>query len=418
MESFMIRIGIVGCGRIMAAHLRGYRLLRQAGVDDFRITALCSLPVDEARMYVRRGEGPPQRPAVSHFPDDPLAVADEYVSDFQNDVEVQVYGDYRQMIAEAPIDAVNDYTNLAMHHQVGHAALDSGKHLLTEKPMAVTLRAARRMCETAEARGAVLGVFQSGRFAARTRHLRWLFDSGRCGRMQMAMVGSVAARWAPDAIVADTPWRHRRDEAGGIALDVGVHRFDTLRYLAGEIRTVQARTATVEPLRVTRDAGGHVIQRVECDAEDTVYASFDTEQDVTGSLVASWAGCGGPTLLGTGDVFYGSGGRVSGAEVTFADGSTADLAKLYDEHCPADRKTRDFPLGLSDIFALLQYDWLDAIRRHRAPEISGREGLADLACAYAMLESAQAGRSVAVDEVAAGTICGYQRPIDERFRIA
>ena len=149
----------------MAAHLRGYRLLREAGVDDFRITALCSLPEDEARMYVRRGEGPPQRPAVSHFADDPLAVADEYLSDFQDDVEVQVYSDFRRMIAEAPITAVNDFTNQAMHHQVAEAALEAGKDLLTEKPMAVTLRAARRMCELAEARGLVLGVFQSGRLA-------------------------------------------------------------------------------------------------------------------------------------------------------------------------------------------------------------------------------------------------------------
>jgi predicted dehydrogenase len=413
----MIRIGIVGCGRIMAAHLRGYRLLREAGVDDFRITALCSLPVEEAQMYVCRGKGPPQRPAVSTFPDDPLAVADEYLSDFQDDVDVQVYGDFGQMLAEAPIDAVNDYTNLAMHHQVGCAALENGKDLLTEKPMAVTLRAARRMCELAESQGRVLGVFQSGRFAARTRHLRWLFDSGRCGRLQMVLVGSVAARWAPDTIVAGTPWRHRRSEAGGIALDVGVHRFDMIRYLAGDVQNVQARTAIVEPVRVTRDRSGNVTQRVECDAEDTVYAAFETEKGVTGNLLASWAGCGGPTLLGAGDVFYGSAGRVSGLDVTFAGGAPANLARLYEEGCEPARKAKDFPLGLSDTFALTQYDWLEAVRRRSAPETSGREGLADLACAYAILESAQAGRCVEIGEVASGRLRQYQRPIDDRFFI-
>jgi len=401
----------------MAAHLRGYRLLREAGVNDFRITALCSLPIEEAQMYVRRGEGPPQRPAVSNFADDPLAVADEYLSDFQDDVDVQVYDDFRRMMAEAPIDAVNDYTSLAVHHQVGFAALEHGKHLLTEKPMAVTVRAARRMCELAEAHGLVLGVFQSGRFAARTRHLRWLFDSGRCGRLQMVLVGSVAARWAPDQIVADTPWRHRRDEAGGIALDVGVHRFDMIRYLAGEVKNIQASTAVVEPVRVTLDPSGNVIRRVECDADDTVYSAFGTEQGVTGTLVASWAGCGGPTLFGAGDVFYCSEGRVSGPDVTRADGSTVNLARLYDEHCEPARKAKDFPLGLTDTFALTQYDWLDAVRHGRQPEVSGREGLADLACAYAVLESAQSGRHAEVNDVAAGRLCQCQAPIDERFRI-
>ena len=145
----MIQIGIVGCGRIMAAHLRGYRLLREAGVDDFRITALCSLTADEARMYVRRGEGPAQRPAVSQFAGDPLTVADEYVSDFQDDVEVQVYSDFRRMVAEAPITAINDFTSHALHHQVAEAALGADKDLLTEKPMALSLREADEMIEAA-----------------------------------------------------------------------------------------------------------------------------------------------------------------------------------------------------------------------------------------------------------------------------
>ena len=293
----MIQIGIVGCGRIMAAHLRGYRLLREAGVDDFRITALCSLSEDETRMYLRRGEGPPQRSAVSRFPGDPLAVNDQYVSDFQDDVEVRVYTDFRRMMAEAPITAVNDYTSHALHRQVADAALGAGKDLLTEKPMAVTVRAARRMCELAEARQRVFGVFQSSRYMPRTRQLRWLFDSGQVGQLQMALMGSIAARWAPDRIVADTAWRHRRIEAGGISLDVGVHRFDMIRHLAGEIQDIQARTAIVEPVRFGHDDRGQA-QRVECDAEDTMFASFATAAGATGEFVASWAGRGGATLPG------------------------------------------------------------------------------------------------------------------------
>ena len=413
----MIQIGIVGCGRIMAAHLRGYRLLREAGVDDFRITALCSLSEDEARMYVRRGEGPPQRPAVSDFAGDPLAVADEYVSDFQDDVDVQVYTDFRRMCAEAPITAVNDFTSHALHHQVADAALGAKKDLLTEKPMAVSVRAARRMCELAEANERVLGVFQSGRYMPRNRHLMWLFDSGRLGALQIMLIGSVGARWAPDRVVADTPWRHRGVEGGGISLDVGVHRFDLIRALAGEIQDIQARTATVEPVRWGHDEAGELNQRIECDAEDTVYTSFATAGGMTGEMTASWAGRGGGTMPGSGDVYYASGGRVSGDDVTFDDGTTANLAELYEQECPAERKVRDFPLGLTDTFALAQYEWLQALRDRRQPETSGREALASLACAFTVLEAAQAGRRVEVEEVASGSLEDYQRAINDHYGI-
>ena len=45
----MIRIGIVGCGRILAAHIEGYKILREAGVDNFEITALCSRKAGDAQ---------------------------------------------------------------------------------------------------------------------------------------------------------------------------------------------------------------------------------------------------------------------------------------------------------------------------------------------------------------------------------
>ena len=95
----MIRIGIVGCGRILAAHLEGYKILRESGVDGFEITALCARKAEDARGYVKRGEGPPQREPVSDIPGDPLAVGDQYLSDFQPDTEVAVFTDYKEMIA-------------------------------------------------------------------------------------------------------------------------------------------------------------------------------------------------------------------------------------------------------------------------------------------------------------------------------
>ena len=78
----MIRIGIVGCGRILNAHLQGYKKLRELGIDTFRITALCARREEDALMFRRRGEGPPPRPPVlDPATGDPLAAPHTYLSE-------------------------------------------------------------------------------------------------------------------------------------------------------------------------------------------------------------------------------------------------------------------------------------------------------------------------------------------------
>ncbi|MEK6237582.1 MAG: Gfo/Idh/MocA family oxidoreductase [Planctomycetales bacterium] len=412
----MIRIGIVGCGRILAAHLRGYQLLREAGVDDFRVTALCARKEDDGWMYVRRGEGPPQRPAVSDVPGDPLAIGDQYLSDFQDDVDVKVYTDYREMIAEGPIDAVNDFTTHALHHQVAREAFANGKHLLTQKPLAVSMAAAREMCAAAEARDLVFGVFENFRNAPQTRHLHWLFESGQgaLGRLQMILLGYVGVWWAPNRIVAETPWRHQLTEAGGIALDLGVHFLDQMRCVAGEPKCVMGQAAVLEPERITLAADGSVLERMTCDADDTFMANYEFESGVVANLFASWAGAP-PLKVGRGTVYCGSRGSVTGDDMTFSDGTKAALSELFEREAGDELKQRYFPLGLSDGFALNHHDWLEAIRRKRPPETSGQEGMRDLAAAFAVLESHAAGRRVEIQEVLSGALREYQRPIDERF---
>ena len=410
----MIRIGIVGCGRILAAHLRGYRLLRAAGVDTFRITALCARRREDAQMYVRRGEGPPQRPAVSKIAGDPLAIGDEYLSDFQ-DGEVEVYTDYRQMIAQAPIDAVNDFTTHALHHQIAAVAFAHGKHLLSQKPLAVTVAAGRRMCQEAERRNLVFGVFENFRHSPQTRQLKAAFGSGPCGQLQMILLGYVGLWWAPNLVVAETPWRHELLEAGGVSLDLGVHFFDQIRYVAGEVTSVSAETAVIEPRRFMRDAQSHAMREIACDADDTFFASIRTNQGVVGNLFASWAGHGAPSVLGEGTVYYGSRGRITGNEVLYDGGSRSSLEEIYAAQATSAQRAIEFPRGLDDSFALSQLDWLEAIRLRRKPETDGWEGLRDLAASYAILESAQAGRRIDVADVFSGAIRAYQRPIDAHF---
>ena len=191
--SSMIRIGIVGCGRILAAHLRGYRLLRQAGDRDFHVAALCSRRERDVWSFVRRGEGPPQLPPCSNIPGDPLTIGDEYLSDFQDTSDVEIYSDYRTMIERGKVDAVMDLTSHGMHHRVAAHAFAHRKHLLSQKPLAATVRLAQRMCEQAAEADCLFGTFECFRFLPESRALDWLFRTARGGSLQMILL-DISAR--------------------------------------------------------------------------------------------------------------------------------------------------------------------------------------------------------------------------------
>lgn len=416
----MIRIAIVGCGRILNAHLQGFKKLREAGVDQFRITALVARQEADAWMFHTRGEGPTPRPAVlPPETGDPLAAPHTYVSDIQDDIQPQVYTDYRRMINEGVADAVLDTTTLALHHQVGLASLEAGQHLLTQKPLAVSVRAARLMVDKARSAGLALGTFENVRQRDSTRAARWAFDSGLVGEPQMAVLGSVGGLWSPNRIVAETPWRHDKLLAGGGgSIDIGVHQMHLLRYVMGEVRSVQALVRTFEPERVWRDKKGQVTNRARSNVDDTYFAGVTFETGAIAQLLWSWAGHGFALEIPGAPAFFGSSGCIYAGEIILDDGTREPLLDRFEQELdPADRK-RFFPLGLRDPYAILQHDWLAGIEAGgKDPETSGDEGLRDLAAAFAMLESAVAGRAVSLEEVLSGTVAEYQREIDEHYKL-
>lgn len=416
----MIRIGIVGCGRILNAHLQGYKKLREAGVDNFRITALVARREDDARMFVRRGEGPPPRPPViGNDTGDPLGAPHTYLSDFQDDVEVKTYTDYRAMIDDGVVDAINDFTTLDLHHQVAEAAFAAGKHLMTQKPLAISVAAAQQMIRQAQEAGVTLGTFENVRNGLFTRAAGWAVRRGLIGAPQMALTGSIGGFWSPDIIVADTPWRHLKLLAGGGGtIDIGVHIYHMLRYIFGEVAYVSAVTHTFEKQRYRRDANGTILEAVTANVDDTFFSTTGFTNGAIGQLLWSWAARGEPLRIGEAPAFYGSEGCIKGGELIDTKGNRVSLLEHFEQNMSMDERHQWFPYGITDTFALQQLDWLRAAASGSESETSGTEGLHDLAASFAMLESSTLRRQVRIDEIMSGAVAAYQGEINAHYGLS
>jgi predicted dehydrogenase len=416
----MLRLGVVGTARILPAHLRGMKELLDRGLADFRVTALVGRTLEGALSFRRRGEGPEPRPPVMTG-SDPLAAPHMYVSDVHPDTIPECYTSVQDMLEAGQVDAVLLLTPVYLHHTQALACLEAGVHVFCEKPLAVSVRAAWAMVREADRRGLVLGVAEGVRYDATARLQRWAVETGLLGQVEMMLVGGVGSYWSPDRIVAKTPWRHHKLEAGGgPSIDLGVHQFHHIRYVGGEVAEVAAMTACYAPERVTRD-DGRVVERTRCDVEDTYHALFRLEGGGTGHVAFTWSGHGEPTFWPDGPVVYGTRGVAKGRRLIADDGTRLDLGEHAERVAPAALWERWFPAGIRDTKALQLLDFLRAVQARRsgradaAPEASGAEGLRDLACAFAILESAAARRTVTVEEVLTGRVDAYQREIDEHY---
>jgi predicted dehydrogenase len=288
---------------------------------------------------------------------------------------------------------------------------------MMQKPFAVTVRAGQLLLEAAQRRNLTVGVMENVRYAAGSRFARWVLERGEIGRVQMVAAVSLGTlEWSPDKVVADTPWRHRRVEAGGGAsLDIGVHLAHRLRYVVGEVEAMMAVARTFEPERVRRDASDTIIERVAADADDAFFALPQFANGAVGTVSFTWAGHGPSVALPGGMVIYGDRGSLHGQTLVRDDGTREELPDLFEREADVATREHFFPHGLTDTFALCQLDWMRAIRAGDQPEMDGTEGLRDLATAYAMLESSVAGRAVSVEDVLAGRVRAYQEGIDEFY---
>ena len=254
------------------------------------------------------------------------------------------------------------------------------------------------------------------RQASAVRALGWAVRRGLIGEVQAAVMGSLGGVWSPDRVAAETPWRHAKLlGGGGGSIDIGVHQMHLLRYAVGEVAAVGAVARTLEPTRYLRDSQGNVIKTVAADVDDTYMATLLFDQGAIGQLWWSWALHGEPLEIPGAPALMGTTGSIRAGQIVGDDGTRTALHERFEQEMSAEERERFFPLGLRDPYAIQQLDWLRAIEQGTDPETSGREGLRDLACAFAILESSALGCQVTVEDVLSGRVDAYQREIDAHY---
>ncbi|MGC9347608.1 MAG: Gfo/Idh/MocA family protein [Anaerolineae bacterium] len=242
-ERKKLRVGIIGVGGIARGqHIPGYLLC-----DDVELTAFCDADEDALES----------------------AGAQYGVS--------RLTSDYQELLADDDIDAVSICTWPNTHHPIAMAAIERGKHVYCEKPLALTYPLAREMAEAAEAAGTETAVGFTHRLTPAARLAHDLVASGALGAIYQVMAIYSVGRAGFDSRPL-TPRRTRAVTGGGPLFELGPHMVDMVRWWTGkEITAVCAQNRTFVRRRRWAESG----EWADVDIEDASTFLADLSGDTT-----------------------------------------------------------------------------------------------------------------------------------------
>ena len=209
---------------------------------------------------------------------------------------VDNYGtDYRDIIKDPEIDVVHNCTPNKYHFLITKNALEAGKNVLSEKPLAMTLKEAEELVDLAEKKGAVTGIDFCYRYYPMVREMAARVRKGEPGNIRI-VTGSYFQDWL--SMETDWSWRLLRSESGesNITADLGSHWFDLLQFITGlKVKEVFGDLATIIPVRkkpkrqvlAFEKAGKAESEDIEVELEDYSSVLFHMGNSAPGSFAAS-----------------------------------------------------------------------------------------------------------------------------------
>ncbi len=232
-----IRFGLVGCGRISYKHVEAI-----AGLSaEAELVCMCDILADraiaKAADYLKITDTLGVGPAIP---------------------APHIYTDLKKMLENEEIDILSICTPSGLHPLHGIMAVEKHLHVLTEKPMAASLKAADDLIRTCDEAKVRLFVVKQNRLNSTVQLLKRAVDKGRFGKIYMLLSNVLWMR--PQSYYDEAGWRGTWEFDGGAFSNQASHYVDTLQWLGGPIESVTAITATLARKIETEDTGSAVIR--------------------------------------------------------------------------------------------------------------------------------------------------------------
>ncbi|NOU69452.1 gfo/Idh/MocA family oxidoreductase [Paenibacillus sp. LMG 31461] len=249
------RIAIIGCGGIA----NGKHMPSLSKLDNVEMVAFCDIISEKAQEAAAKyGKG-----------------------------EARVYEDYREVLKDSSIDIVHVCTPNDSHAEITIAALEAGKHVMSEKPMAKTAVDARRMVEAAKRTGKKLTVGYNNRFRGDSQHLYKICSEGELGEIYFAKAHAIRRRAVPTWGV----FLDEEKQGGGPLIDIGTHALDLTLWMMNNYEPAVVLGTSYHKLSGRENAANAwgPWDPAKFTVEDSAFGMITMKNGATIILESSWA---------------------------------------------------------------------------------------------------------------------------------
>lgn len=305
-----------------------------------------------------------------------------------------VYTDYMDILNRDDIDAVDICTPNYLHSVIAIAALKKGKHVITEKPDAVSVEEVKKMEKAAQDSGKILMAIRNNRFREDTQFLKKYIEEGNLGEIYAAKCGWVRRRGIP----GKGGWFTTKEKSGGGPLiDLGVHMIDVTMWMMGSPTPVSVVGSTYSKFKQSTTksdsvnaAFGEKKDDGTFDVEDMAMGFIKFDNGASMAIEFSWA-----SNIEREDAYYELMGTKAGARKHWYDknlmifseasGSVMDCSPILAKP------------GEVGMHGLNLYHFADCILHGTTPIFVPKQGVDMIKILMAIYESAKTGKEVRLD---------------------